>query len=83
LRSSAGVDFGRGGGSTDRLTLFRSVASAGGSVVAEPECLRLREEDEVGEDDWSDDMTFLTTEREEEYAASTIKETERKGSVIV
>jgi hypothetical protein len=32
----------------------------------------------MGEDDWSDDMMFLTTEREEEYAASTIRETERK-----
>jgi len=50
-RSSAGVDFGRGGGSMERLTLFLSVARTGGSVVEDPECLRRREEEDVGEED--------------------------------
>ncbi len=38
-------------------TVFRNVARAGGSVVADPECLRLRDEDEMGDDDEpSDDI---------------------------
>jgi hypothetical protein len=43
-----------------RWTPFRSVASAGGSVVADPECLRRREEGETGDEDRSDDIFFTT-----------------------
>ena len=43
-----------------RWTPFLSVASAGGSVVADPECLRRREEGETGDEDRSDDIFFTT-----------------------
>jgi hypothetical protein len=55
--SSGGVDFGRGGWSTERYTLFLSVASAAGRAVEDPECLR-RREGETGDEDRSDGIVF-------------------------
>ena len=61
--SSGGVDFARGGWSTERLTLFLSVASAAGRVVADPECLRRKEEGDTGDEDRSDVIFFNNTRR--------------------
>ena len=76
-----------------RWTLFRSVASAGGSVVADPECLRLREEGDAGGEEWSDDIFFTTpgergcnkrNERAELKAVTKIKgEVKVEGAVAV
>lgn len=40
-------------------TVFRNVARAGGRDVADPECLRLREEGETGDDGESDNIREL------------------------
>jgi hypothetical protein len=49
----------------ERWTLCLSVASAVGSVVADPECLR-RREGETGDEDRSDDIFFKDKERDQD-----------------
>ena len=54
-----------------------------GSVVADPECLRRREEGETGDEDRSDDIFFLQYKEADEGAMAMEKEARREEVVKV